>query len=1097
MYQIGKQGIGQDDGIPNTAAIDNAEPTGRPRFIRDHLNPMLDDLNPGIVAPEIHAAHFELKQVMFNMLNSIGQFGGMPNEDTRHHIRNFLERYNPPNMNTQLKNDISSFREGDDESMYECWGRYKSLLGKYLNHGFHDWTQVIMLYNGFNAPMRMLLDGSANGTLLDKSPMEAFDILDRISNNDYQFPSSRIGSGRKAPGAFDLDTKDSLSTQLSTITNMLKNLQRSTKVKEVKETSLACLLCQGNHHESKCPTNHESINFIGYQNAIPWHSANKRASCSASMSSLEATIQEFISTMKTMLQDHSTLIKNQRALLHSKGTLLQSHSSSLRALEGQVGQIAMTLQDRQQGRLPSDTEVTKGHGKEHCNVLTLRSGTEINQQDKEEGSTNNSTKAPESDAKAKVIPTTVVKEARPPPPFPKRLKKHNDEIPMYAKFLKEICTKKWKVETVSMLCMGDARPTSVILQLADRSHVKPEGRVEDVIVGPFLTTGRILIDCEKGELTMRVVDQCVTVNVFRTLKYVDDTEECQGISELNSMIEEELCQNNFIQLTENDYWVDYESLVESENFPILEEQSSLLQARSGHFKYVYLGSEPVIISINLTANQEKSLLSGLMQHKKAIGWNMVDLKGISPTICMHKIQVEDYHGIVLGYKISHKGIEVDKAKIEVIEKLPPLTLVKVSPDWAIPFELMCDASDYVVGAALGPMWRPFCGARTATKHHEMPLKNILEIELFDVWGINFMGPFPSSGGNLYILLALDYVSKWVEAIASRNYSKIVLKFLHKHIFTRFGVPRAIISDAGTYFDNKLISKALRRYGVRHKIATASGEQRLLELNEMEEFRAQAYENARIYKEKTKKWHDQKLMPQHFHVGQQVLLYNSRLKLFPGKLQSRWVWRTDMPHSKMMPIVPPMMGFWRTYASQTPNAMVAKPVDIRSTQSTGLAIHHNGGLETGFFTEYGEESRYQIHEIIGKESYGVITSVIDNHTSEKIRNEKARRYLSSMRKKPPVSFSQKFPNVDPGALRLLDRLLAFDPKDHPTAEEGLADLYFYGLANVDHEPSTQPILKLEFEFERKKLAKDYVRELIYREEYLRGRDQTNFMYLSSS
>ncbi|EOY21266.1 Mitogen-activated protein kinase 8 [Theobroma cacao] len=122
---------------------------------------------------------------------------------------------------------------------------------------------------------------------------------------------------------------------------------------------------------------------------------------------------------------------------------------------------------------------------------------------------------------------------------------------------------------------------------------------------------------------------------------------------------------------------------------------------------------------------------------------------------------------------------------------------------------------------------------------------------------------------------------------------------------------------------------------------------------------------------------------------------------------------------------------------------------------------------------------------------------------RIRNEKARRYLSSMRKKLPVPFSQKFPNVDPLALRLLEHLLAFDPKDRPTAEEALADPYFHGLANVDREPSTQPISKLEFEFERRKLTKDDVRELIYREileyhpqmlqEYLRGGDQTSFMY----
>lgn len=86
----------------------------------------------------------------------------------------------------------------------------------------------------------------------------------------------------------------------------------------------------------------------------------------------------------------------------------------------------------------------------------------------------------------------------------------------------------------------------------------------------------------------------------------------------------------------------------------------------------------------------------------------------------------------------------------------------------------------------------------------------------------------------------------------------------------------------------------------------------------------------------------------------------------------------------------------------------------------------------------------------------------------------------MRKKQPVPFTKKFPNVDPLALNLLERLLAFDPKDRPTAEEALSDPYFHGLSNVDREPSTQAISKLEFEFERRKLTKDDVRELIYRE-----------------
>ena len=98
----------------------------------------------------------------------------------------------------------------------------------------------------------------------------------------------------------------------------------------------------------------------------------------------------------------------------------------------------------------------------------------------------------------------------------------------------------------------------------------------------------------------------------------------------------------------------------------------------------------------------------------------------------------------------------------------------------------------------------------------MPLRGILEVELFDVWGIDFMGPFPPSYNNEYILLAVDYVSKWVEAAATRaNDGKTVLNFLQKHIFTRFGTPRALISDEGKHFVNKQLDALLARYGVYH------------------------------------------------------------------------------------------------------------------------------------------------------------------------------------------------------------------------------------------------------------------------------------------
>ncbi|KAK8713477.1 hypothetical protein V6N13_148693 [Hibiscus sabdariffa] len=514
------------DGQHHQPVGGNAGALARPRAIREHLTPILDDLNPGIVAPEIQAAHFELKPVMFNMLNSIGQFGGSPHEDARQHIRAFLEvcdsfrqqgvhedvlklklfpyslrdrarawlsgvpagsleswadlcrsflmRYNPPNMHTQLRNDIASFRQADDESM-------------------------------------MMLDASANGTLLDKSPEEAFEILDRIANNDYQFPTSRLGSGRRTSGKLELDANDSVSAQLSAITNLLKNLQKPSDVREAK--ALSSVHCEGNHHATDCPVMHEQANYLGNFNRNsnnPYLNTYNPGNAPVFGSNLmEATMQEFISTTKTMLQEHSASIKHHGNMLQTQGALLQSHSSSLRALETQVGQIAQALQVRPQGNLRSNTEVTKSNGKEQCSALTLRSGKEINKDDKFGGKPmedptpsdeqkeqeveidslieedngeeldNEKTEEQHVNATASAVPKPARDEVRPPPPFPQRLKKHKEdlqfqkfvsmldqfhinipfleaieEVPSYAKFLKDIVTKKRKTESYKTVAVA-------------------------------------------------------------------------------------------------------------------------------------------------------------------------------------------------------------------------------------------------------------------------------------------------------------------------------------------------------------------------------------------------------------------------------------------------------------------------------------------------------------------------------------------------------------------------------------------------------------------------------------------------------------------
>ncbi|GKB82217.1 reverse transcriptase domain-containing protein [Tanacetum coccineum] len=263
-----------------------------------------------------------------------------------------------------------------------------------------------------------------------------------------------------------------------------------------------------------------------------------------------------------------------------------------------------------------------------------------------------------------------------------------------------------------------------------------------------------------------------------------------------------------------------------------------------HLEYVFLKETdklPVIIAKDLKDDEKDRLLKVLKPHKRAIAWKISDIlliqefdviihdrKGAENLAADHLSRLEN----------PHQG-DLEKKEITITFPLETLRMITFHGDSSTPW--FADIANYharnfvVKGMSLRQAIDILttCHNGPTGGHHgaNYTAKKVFDFGFY--WPtiycdahdmvkscIDFMGPFPSSRGNKYILVAVDYLSKWVKAKAlPTNDARVVVNFL-KSLFSRFGTPRAIISDCGTHFCNDQFAKVMLKYEVTHRLSTA-------------------------------------------------------------------------------------------------------------------------------------------------------------------------------------------------------------------------------------------------------------------------------------
>ncbi|XP_052299852.1 uncharacterized protein LOC127903156 [Citrus sinensis] len=427
-----------------------------------------------------------------------------------------------------------------------------------------------------------------------------------------------------------------------------------------------------------------------------------------------------------------------------------------------MGQLATAMSSRTQGSLPSNTDDPRRESKEHCKVISLRSRKHVDIPVKvtKNGMECNSAKKPtkkgsmlqqihHQDIDARDPATATAKEIQPD------LAEKEVTTPVATtctNLNKQSLRRLGEFETVALtqesshmlqskiptkfkdpgsftipysignryvgraLCdlgasinlmplsvfkqlgVGECRPTTITLQLADISHAYPEGKIEDVLVKvdkfifpvdfivldfeadkevpiilgrPFLATGKTLIDVQKREMTMRVNDQQVTFNVLEAMRNSDELEDCNFLSVVDLVVADRMdrCCSNVLNKVTTFEEVEEEDVAAIQTDWMDKQQSNRHNRVIEHLNLSDRKAKSTLPSIESPPSQEQSLVDLLGKYRRAIGWTMAYIKGISPSIYMHKILLEDCSSNSVEHQRRLNPIMKEVVKKEIIKWL--------------------------------------------------------------------------------------------------------------------------------------------------------------------------------------------------------------------------------------------------------------------------------------------------------------------------------------------------------------------------------------------------------------------------------------------